>query len=129
MKFTRRSKKMLVEPPAVMLTDLAFNLVIFFVVCASTDPESGRKQEVPSSRKEESAAAQMAKATAAPKGTRAVIRSQPFIGSWARCAPASVRSIQPANSTQMAVATVIKLRLWRPCLPGGERSWARKRCC
>jgi biopolymer transport protein ExbD len=35
--------------------------VIFFVVCASTEPESGRRQEVPSSRKDEGAAAQMAK--------------------------------------------------------------------
>ncbi len=57
----RRGSRLLVEPPAVMLTDLAFNLVIFFVVCASTDPESGRKQDVPSSRKEENASAQVAK--------------------------------------------------------------------
>jgi biopolymer transport protein ExbD len=57
LKFSRRrSNRMLVEPPAVMLTDLAFNLVIFFVVCASTEPESGRKQDVPSSRKEENTA-------------------------------------------------------------------------
>ena len=31
-----------------LLTDLAFNLLIFFVVCASTEPEQGRPQQVPS---------------------------------------------------------------------------------
>ena len=29
-----------------LLTDLAFNLLIFFVVCASTEPEKGRPQQV-----------------------------------------------------------------------------------
>jgi biopolymer transport protein ExbD len=32
-----------------LLTDLAFNLLIFFVVCASTAPEKGRPQNLPSS--------------------------------------------------------------------------------
>ena len=35
-----------------LLTDLAFNLLIFFVVCASTEPEKGRPQQVPSASKE-----------------------------------------------------------------------------
>ena len=35
-----------------LLTDLAFNLLIFFVVCASTDPDKGRAQQVPSSNKD-----------------------------------------------------------------------------
>jgi biopolymer transport protein ExbD len=35
-----------------LLTDLAFNLLIFFVVCASTEPEKGRAQQVPSSSKD-----------------------------------------------------------------------------
>jgi biopolymer transport protein ExbD len=47
-----------VEQPAVLLTDLAFNLVIFFVVCASTDPESGRRQDIPRGTKDPAAAAQ-----------------------------------------------------------------------
>ena len=58
-------------------------------------------------------AAQMAKAAARPNGTRAVIRSHHRIGSRSRSVPESVRSTHPANSTQMAVATVIMLRLWR----------------
>ncbi len=37
------------EPPAVLLVDIAFNLLIFFVVCASTQPTSGRKQDIPGS--------------------------------------------------------------------------------
>lgn len=35
-----------------LLTDLAFNLLIFFVVCASTDPSKGRKQTIPSANKD-----------------------------------------------------------------------------
>ena len=35
-----------------LLTDLAFNLLIFFVVCASTTPEKGRPQQVPSASKD-----------------------------------------------------------------------------
>jgi biopolymer transport protein ExbD len=51
----RRTKRIF-EPPAILLTDLAFNLVIFFVVCASTEPATGRKQTIPSSSKEQQAA-------------------------------------------------------------------------
>lgn len=35
-----------------LLTDLAFNLLIFFVVCASISPEQGRPQTVPSADKD-----------------------------------------------------------------------------
>lgn len=37
------------EPPAVLMVDIAFNLLIFFVVCASNEPQDGRKQEIPGS--------------------------------------------------------------------------------
>ena len=35
-----------------LLTDLAFNLLIFFVVCASLTPDKGRPQQMPSSSKD-----------------------------------------------------------------------------
>lgn len=35
-----------------LLTDLAFNLLIFFVVCASTAPERGRPQQMPAASKD-----------------------------------------------------------------------------
>ena len=35
-----------------LLTDLAFNLLIFFVVCASISPDKGRPQQVPSASKD-----------------------------------------------------------------------------
>ena len=39
-----------------LLTDLAFNLLIFFVVCASTaEDEKGRPQQMPSASKEKAA--------------------------------------------------------------------------
>ena len=46
MTFSRRSNKRIYEPPAILLTDLAFNLVSSSS-CASTEGESGRKQPIP----------------------------------------------------------------------------------
>jgi biopolymer transport protein ExbD len=48
MKF-RRSTKLLVEPSSVTTGDIAFNLIVFFLVCASSSPDSGRKQSIPRS--------------------------------------------------------------------------------
>src|SRR5436305_5341697 len=45
----RRENKLLIEPAAVATGDIAFNLIVFFLVCASTQPGSGRKQELPRS--------------------------------------------------------------------------------
>lgn len=45
----RRTTKLLVEPSAVTTGDIAFNLIVFFLVCASTAPDSGRRQEIPRS--------------------------------------------------------------------------------
>ena len=56
MKMPRKSRRIF-EPPAVLLTDLAFNLVIFFVVCASTEANNGRKQAIPRGTKDPTATA------------------------------------------------------------------------
>jgi biopolymer transport protein ExbD len=45
----RRRTKILVEPPAHATGDIAFNLIVFFLVCASVQPDSGRPQTLPSS--------------------------------------------------------------------------------
>lgn len=45
----RRSTKLLVEPSAVTTGDIAFNLIVFFLVCASSAPDSGRRQNLPRS--------------------------------------------------------------------------------
>ena len=44
-----RSTKLLVEPPSSATGDIAFNLIVFFLVCASIQPDSGRQQEIPRS--------------------------------------------------------------------------------
>ncbi|MEJ7595756.1 MAG: biopolymer transporter ExbD [Planctomycetaceae bacterium] len=44
-----RRTKVLVEPPAHATGDIAFNLIVFFLVCASVQPDSGRPQTLPSS--------------------------------------------------------------------------------
>jgi biopolymer transport protein ExbD len=49
MKLRRRADKMLIEPPSVATGDIAFNLLVFFLVCASTAPDKGRKQDIPRS--------------------------------------------------------------------------------
>lgn len=43
----RRKSRLLIEPPASATGDIAFNLIIFFLVCASVQPDSGRKQTIP----------------------------------------------------------------------------------
>lgn len=49
----RRSTKLLVEPSSVTTGDIAFNLIVFFLVCASVQLDSGRKQSVPRSEQQE----------------------------------------------------------------------------
>ena len=46
---TNRSTKLLVEPPSSATGDIAFNLIVFFLVCASIQPDSGRPQDIPRS--------------------------------------------------------------------------------
>ena len=43
----RRNSNLLIEPPASATGDIAFNLIVFFLVCASVQPDSGRKQTLP----------------------------------------------------------------------------------
>ena len=45
----KKTRKLLVEPPAVATGDIAFNLIIFFLVCASVQPDRGHKQTIPRS--------------------------------------------------------------------------------
>ena len=48
----RRGRQFLIEPPASATGDIAFNLIIFFLVCASVQPDSGRSQTIPRSEKD-----------------------------------------------------------------------------
>jgi biopolymer transport protein ExbD len=43
----RRRNKLLIESPASATGDIAFNLIVFFLVCASVTPNDGRKQTIP----------------------------------------------------------------------------------
>lgn len=45
----RRKSKLLAEPPSSATGDIAFNLIVFFLVCASVQPDSGRTQTLPRS--------------------------------------------------------------------------------
>ena len=63
-----------------MLTDLAFNLLIFFVVCASAEPdkppEKGRPQEMPNSDKSTSPAQQSQNAKVVIKSELVTVNEQ-----------------------------------------------------
>jgi len=50
---TRRASKLLIEPPTSATGDIAFNLIVFFLVCASVQPDTGRKQTIPRSEKQD----------------------------------------------------------------------------
>ena len=49
----RRNSNLLIEPPASATGDIAFNLIVFFLVCASIQPDSGRKQTLPKAEETE----------------------------------------------------------------------------
>lgn len=49
----RRNTKLLIEPPASATGDIAFNLIVFFLVCAAVQPDSGRPQSIPRSEKDQ----------------------------------------------------------------------------
>ena len=53
MKIRRRNANLLIEPPSSATGDIAFNLIIFFLVCASVQPDSGRHQVLPRSEETE----------------------------------------------------------------------------
>tara|TARA_B100000029_G_C17571462_1_gene956739 strand:+ start:1340 stop:1768 length:429 start_codon:yes stop_codon:yes gene_type:complete len=53
MKISRRQSNLLVEPPSSATGDIAFNLIVFFLVCASVQPDSGRHQTLPRSEETE----------------------------------------------------------------------------
>lgn len=48
-----RRGKLLVDPPASSSSDIAFILIIFFLVCASVQPETGIAQELPRTESKE----------------------------------------------------------------------------
>lgn len=53
MKLRSRRSRFLVEPATSATSDIAFNLIIFFLICASTQPGSGRPQDLPNSEQQE----------------------------------------------------------------------------
>ena len=42
-----RRKRLLVEAPASAASDIAFTLIVFFLVAASVQPDTGRLQDIP----------------------------------------------------------------------------------
>jgi len=70
-----RRNRLLVELPAGATSDIAFILIVFFLVCASVQPDAGRHQTIPKSeeKKEKSEQSQnievaLTRATAAING-------------------------------------------------------------
>jgi biopolymer transport protein ExbD len=53
MRISRSRNQLLVEPPASATGDIAFNLIVFFLVCTSVQPDTGRKQTLPRSEEVE----------------------------------------------------------------------------
>ena len=51
MKIKRRSSQ--AEVPSMAMGDIAFNLIVFFLVCASVQPDSGREQVLPRSEQQQ----------------------------------------------------------------------------
>jgi biopolymer transport protein ExbD len=65
--------KLLVEPAAVATGDIAFNLIVFFLVCASVQPDSGKKQDLPRSEQTKQEQKEQQNIELALTRTRAVV--------------------------------------------------------
>lgn len=76
MKIRRSGNKMLIEPPSVATGDIAFNLLVFFLVCASTQPDAGRKQDIPRSDPQQQQTEQSQNIEVALTRTTAAINGQ-----------------------------------------------------
>jgi len=47
-----KRSNLLIEPPSSAASDIAFILIVFFLVCASVQPDSGRAQLIPKAEQE-----------------------------------------------------------------------------
>ena len=74
MALERRLNKLLVEPAAVATGDIAFNLIVFFLVCASVQPDSGKKQDLPRSEQTKTAEEKKQNFELGLTSTRAVVQ-------------------------------------------------------
>jgi biopolymer transport protein ExbD len=70
---SRRQNKLLVEPASVATGDIAFNLIVFFLVCASTQPDTGRHQDLPSSEQSKQTQAELKNPELALTRSRSVV--------------------------------------------------------
>jgi biopolymer transport protein ExbD len=72
-----KRRRMLVEPPAAASSDIAFNLIVFFLVCASNTPHTGHPQAIPRSEQQqkEKSAARNVEVSIAP--TRVLVNADP----------------------------------------------------
>ncbi len=74
----RRSTKLLVDVPAVASGDIAFNLIVFFLVCASTQPDSGRSQILPKSEQTQQQSQQDEHVTIELKRSLVLLNGEPL---------------------------------------------------
>lgn len=77
MRLARRTN-LLIEPPAAATGDIAFNLLVFFLVCASTQPDSGRRQNIPASEPKQQASEQSRNIEVYVTRTTAAIDGRPY---------------------------------------------------
>ena len=91
----RRRRKLMVEPPSSATGDIAFNLIVFFLVCASVQPDSGRQQTLPRSEQEteeqsENIEVQLARNTVMLNGN--ILRQEDFDAALKRALNGKTRS-------------------------------------
>ena len=91
----RRRRKLMVEPPSSATGDIAFNLIVFSLVCASVQPDSGRQQTLPRSEQEteeqsENIEVQLARNTVMLNGN--ILRQEDFDAALKRALNGKTRS-------------------------------------
>ena len=109
----RRTTKLLVEPPASATGDIAFNLIVFFLVCASIQPDSGRTQEIPRSEEKQEQKEEQQNIEVAITGNLAAISIN---GDTVRTAEFSPRlaALLKGKSRQQDKIVIVKSKLDTP---------------
>ena len=73
-----RSTKLMSEPPAVATGDIAFILIVFFLICISQATETGRRQEIPKSESKKDKKLQSKNITVSLGKSTVVINGNPI---------------------------------------------------
>lgn len=108
MKLRRNNANLLIEPPSCATGDIAFNLIVFFLVCASTPNNSGRKQDIPKSESKTEQTEQKENITVTLTRSLVKINGDPFRADQRAEILTTLRRLLEAKTQQQDRIVIVK---------------------